>query len=190
MGALLCPHHSPAVASPATGPSERPAAATPHPAPARARTLRPRQPPKTAASTGKRSLGGVERQAVMVWAAHGSRNHTSPLTSAQVCLRAGAEPAEGRPRRPALRPCLAADPGAAPGSSQCSGRRLFTRGFEVKREDRTGGSPGGFLTILPRGRRSRPNLFWTPLGGRCRAELCLQLLQSPRHHGAIPTNTS
>lgn len=45
-----------------------------------------------------------------VWAAHGSRNHTSPLTSAQVCLRAGGEPAEGRPRRPALRPCLARRP--------------------------------------------------------------------------------
>lgn len=64
MGALLCPHHSPAAVGQATGPVERPAAAPP--TLPRARILRPREPPRTTALAGKLLLWGVGRSAVMV----------------------------------------------------------------------------------------------------------------------------
>lgn len=56
MGALLCPHHSPAAAGLATGPAERRAAA---PARASERTLRPRRPRKISTPRGKHPLPGV-----------------------------------------------------------------------------------------------------------------------------------
>lgn len=149
MGALLCPHHSPAAAGRATGPAERPAAAPSPPARAVCALV---SPPRLPLPRGSAAVGGPQ---LMVWAAKWAAQwETEPHSSSH--LRASLS--QGWDERADERPCgLALPPGLGRGEVCNAGsRRLFTCGFEVRGKRWAGDYPGGL--ILPGRRRVGPKL--------------------------------
>lgn len=110
MGALLCPHHSPSAAGPATGPAERTAAA-PHPRAGPRAHFAPSPAPQDLPSQGEEPAPGsweIGSEGL------GSRPRAeSKLVLSPQCkplLEAGAERAEERPCGLAQHPGLARQP--------------------------------------------------------------------------------
>lgn len=137
MGALLCPHHSPAAAGPATGPSERPRGRPPlHPQ--RARTSRPRRPPKTAALPGwlPRREAELSRDCL----SSPGKQESLPIVQTSC----------GAPSAMAASPHLAHRARTHPGKLPTPAAGGFSlRGFEEERRGSLRRLPGQFLPTRP-----------------------------------------
>lgn len=189
MGALLCPHHSPAEAGPATGPAERRAATRPPCRPAHA-LCAPARPSRLLLPGGSSVSGALGGRPRWSWQPVG-RGTTLVLSPPGKPVFELALSCQRQPGGPALSPASPANCSSAErGSLQCRQQEVIYTQFGGEGSALGRGLPrGGVLILLPPGRRTGPRLSCALLDRHFSAKLFLQLLQSHLLPGAIPTNT-